>query len=208
MITYSIPTLKIDIGTHPTANTVTPPRPGELDKYNFFVNVSDDEPYQMNKPDTEVHWFPVNEFGYWTYQPFYWITRLMDRAVEEKKDVYLHCHAGAHRSPMMGYLYLRSLGHNPDEAFKLLEEGWKVGADVTKNWLEETFLNDVEYGRIPEDVVQFMKDVRNNPKDSLMTVMHKRKVMDLPQKTVEKSGIKKPVGQIQIVMQEKGLFNK
>lgn len=205
MITYRIPTLKIDIGSHPTANSVFPIREGELDKYNVFLNVSDDVPYMMT---AETHWFPINEFGYWTYQPFYWLVRLMDKAVKENNNIYLHCHAGMHRSPMMGYLYLRSLGNSPDEAFSKFHDTMVLVGDANKNWLEETFQNDVEYGRIPADVVEFMKDVRKYEKDSLMHIMKKRGGLDLPQKAIEKNGIKKPVGKTQIDEAQKGIFHR
>jgi hypothetical protein len=208
MITYSISQFKIDIGTHPTRNEVFPRRKGEFDKYETFFNVSDDAPYDNTitwRDDASVHWFPINEFGYWTYQPFYWLVRLLDEAIKENKEIYLHCHAGAHRSPMMAYLYIRSLGFSPEESYAKFAESNTLGERT--NWLEETFQHDIEYGRIPSDVVEFMQDVRANKDLSMMSVMKKRGVMDLPQKTIDKRGTRKPVGEAQIALEKKGLFS-
>jgi hypothetical protein len=204
MITYRIPSLKINIGDHPQ---VYEHEYETMMDHDVLMNVSDEGPYgSIDIPKKIIHWCPINEFGYWGYHTFFWTVRVLDEAIEYDKRIYLHCHAGAHRSPMIGYLYLRSLGHSPEEAIALFDEKFAIGERT--NWLEETFQNDVEYGRIPADVVQFMKDVRAYPNGSLMGVMSKRNVMDLPPKTIEKNGIKKPVGEIQVTLAQKGLFTK
>lgn len=203
MITYIVPSLSVDIGEHPVIYN--------KDDFDYFIagygtmfNFADELPYEDDK--TKVYWHPINEFGYWTYQPFYFFTILMDKAIERKDNIYVHCHAGAHRSPMMVYLYLRSLGNSPDEAYKLFEDNYVVIGD-SFNWLEDTFQNDVEYGRIPEDIVEFMQYVRKNKNMSMMHIMKNRGVMDLPEKTKQHIA-KKPVGQKQIIDFKNGTFSK
>jgi len=210
MITYKVPKYNIEIGSHPVAGTTNGGT--TISDYDVVLNVSDDPPYgddrnSFEKHKTTINWFPINEFGYWTYQVLYWAARLFDAAMDEKKNVYVHCHAGMHRSPLITYLYVRSLGHTVDETFELFHDGLKIlGEKSNSNWLEETLQNDIEYGRIPADAIQFMIDVRKNPGVSLMGIMKRRDVMDLPQKTIEKNGIKKPVGQTQIHKASQELF--
>ncbi len=204
MITYKIPKYHIEIGDHPMFDGIDK----IVTKYNAIINVSDDVPYPNEPyPDTAIHWFPICEFGYWTYQPFYWIVRIMDRYVENHAKIYVHCHAGAHRSPMMVYLYLRSLGNTPDEAYDLFDDKFSLDGQ-RHNWLEEVLTNDIEYGRIPSDVVEFMKDVRKDSDASMMSVMNRRKVMDLPPKTIEKNGVKKPCSEAQLKEAEQGYFHR
>jgi hypothetical protein len=201
MVNYSISDFKIHIGNHPHYNEND--EEGILNSYDAIVNVSDDPAYGLDG-NARIYWFPISEFGYWTYQPFFWFVKLMDHHLEKQDRIYVHCHAGIHRSPMMVYLYIRSLGFSPDEAYSKFNASFS--SDENTNWLEETFQNDVEYGRIPADVVEFMKDVQANKEMSMMSVMKKRGVLDLPSKTTEKRGVKKPVGQAQIIQNKKGLF--
>jgi hypothetical protein len=200
MITNTVPSLKISIGNHPE---IYPEDRDIIYDYDTIINVSDDPFKSLARKNQstlcQIHWFPINEFGYWTYQPFFWIAHILMDNIDKENKVYLHCHAGAHRSPMMAYVYLRGLGNSPDEAFKLFEEHTDIDLkDKSANWLEEIFKNDVEYGRIPEDIVEFMKFVLKNPTRSLMEVMHDRDVLDLPQKTIDQQGKQKPVSKQQI----------
>lgn len=209
MITYKVPSLKIEIGDHPIIYADHEPE-SRVEKYDSIFNFSDEAPYGLSKndyPKTEIHWSPINEFGYWTYQPFYFIVPLMDNAVERGRNIYVHCHAGAHRSPLMTYLYLRSLGHTPEEAYALFDDKYVVLGEKN-NWLEETFQNDVEYGRIPADVVEFMKDVRTHKDRSLMGLLKMRGSMDVPLKTKEHGNLKKPVGKEQLWQYKNGIFSK
>jgi len=209
MITNSVPSLKLDIGNHPD---IYPNGRDIFYDYDTIINVSDDPFKTLTRKNQsnmcQTHWFPINEFGYWTYQPFFWIAHILTENVDKDNRIYLHCHAGAHRSPMMAYVYLRALENSPDEAFKLFKEHDGVDMKVkSANWLEEIFQNDVEYGRIPEDIIEFMKYVLANPEQSLMEVMHKRNVLDLPQKTIDKNK-KKPVSKKQIYMKENNIFGE
>ena len=209
MITYKVPSLKLEIGDHPIIYADHEPE-SRVDKYESIFNFSDEPPYGINKkahPETEVHRHPINEFGYWTYQPFFFMVHLMDDAVARDRNVYVHCHAGAHRSPMMTYLYLRSLGNSPDEAYALFDDKYVVLGEKS-NWLEETFQNDVEYGRIPADIVEFMKDVRKNKDISMMHVMKKRGGLDVSEKAKAKGSEKKPVGKEQLWQWKNGVFSK
>ena len=209
MVNYQIPSLKIDIGNHPSYEGVDGVPEIDLSKYDVVFNVSD-SPEIEDIVDTKrkVHWLPINEFGYWGYPTFYWLVHLMDNAVDRDLNIYLHCVAGMHRSPILGYLYLRSLDNDPQAAFLKVKDQHYILGSADYNWLEETLQNDIEYGRIPEDVIDFMKDVRKHKTSTLMNVMKLRNNMDFPQKTIDKQGIKKPVGQQQVDDKNNGKFNK
>lgn len=209
MINYCIPSLKIEIGNHPSYEHMNEGDNTDLSNYDVAFNVSD-SPEIEDIVDTKrkVYWLPINEFGYWGYQTFYWFVHLMDNAVNRNLNIYLHCVAGMHRSPMLGYLYLRSLGNSPEEAFSKVEDKHHIFGNDKYNWLEETLQNDIDYGRIPEDVVEFMTDVRKYKTSTLMNVMKLRNNMDFPEKTKIKNGVKKPVGQKQVEDKNKGTFSK
>ena len=200
MLTYVVDEFNIHIGNHPCYHDNN--REQIIDHYDVFMNVSDDPANYLAK-GKPVYWHPIVEFGYWTYQPFFWARTILDDCVTQKKNVYLHCHAGLHRSPMIAYTYLLSLGLSPEEAFSKFAPTYKDDA----NWLEQTLQNDIEYGRIPADVVDFMKAARGNPELSMMGLMKKRGELDLPAKTMEKAGLRKPVGEAQVKLDRNGLFS-
>ncbi len=177
MINYSFSEYKIDIGNHPNMQKN---KQEILDAYNVIINVSDDPAYDVDKNGPKIHWHPINEFGYWTYQPFYWIVHTLNHYIKERCRIYVHCHAGVHRSPMISYLYVRSLGKSPEEAYAMLDEPLALGH--SGNWLEAVFQSDVEAGRIPADIVEFMQDVHKHPDKSMMSIMNLRKKLDLPKK--------------------------
>lgn len=177
MINYQFPEYKIDIGNHPNMQKN---KQEILDAYNVIINVSDDPAYDVDKSGPKIHWHPINEFGYWTYQPFFWIVHTLNYYIKERSKIYVHCHAGVHRSPMISYLYVRSLGKSPEETYSMLEE--PLAIHKSGNWLEDVFQSDVESGRIPEDIVEFMQDVHKHPDKSMMSIMNLRKKLDLPRK--------------------------
>lgn len=207
MINYSIPLFKIDIGRHPIDDGFNCKL--DLSEYDVIFNVSDN-PYVKDIVSNEkkVYWFPISEFGNWGYNLFFWFTHLMDNSIERGLKIYLHCQAGMHRSPILGYLYLRSKGMSIKEAFKEFKDAHIILNDDNKNWLEETLQHDIEYGRIPDDVIAFMQDVHKNKNLSMLKIMKLRNVMDFPPKSLDKKDIKKPVGQQQIDDYHKGIFNR
>lgn len=90
-------------------------------KYDAIVNVSCSPCAYFHPafPGQYMHWFPINEMGYWGLAPFYWIKKVLDFHYEKGHTVYLHCHAGAYRSPTFAVYWLVSRGHSLEEAYAI-----------------------------------------------------------------------------------------
>lgn len=130
--------------------------------YSVVINVADTEcaiPYFQNA-GIPSYWFPICEYGYWGYSPFFGALRATQDHYDGIRNVLIHCHAGAHRSPVVAFVLLRAYGKTAEEAETLLEY---------PN-LNDIFLRDVKKGRIPEDIVEFlqtsMKDTSLSLKDT------------------------------------------
>lgn len=187
MITHRIKDFKIEIGSHPVTNKEF----GEdikIENYDVFVNVSDSPIYSFE--GKEVYWCPINEFGTWGYSVFYWFVHVMNRAIKEKKRIYVHCFAGAHRSPMMVYLYIRSLGYSKKDTLKIFDNG--------DDWIEIAFTNDINAGRIQKDIIEFMKVVHENPQLGMYDIFKKRDKFEYPNKSLVKVRKRTPITKEQI----------
>jgi hypothetical protein len=193
MINYKIPKFNIEIGSHPEDKIFNADI--HLENYDVILNVSDNPVYGLNIDTPKIYWFPINEFGSWSYSAFYWFTNLMDFYIKENKKIYIHCLAGAHRSPIITYIYFRSI-YNEQETLDLFDFKSLIGEK--KNWFEEVLINDINAGRIPEDVVEFIKDIRNNKELSMMSLMKKRGKLDLPDPSKIKVSERKPVTEKQL----------
>jgi hypothetical protein len=149
-----------------------------MSRYQAILNVSDYPAYGLNLENCNVQWCPIEEWAPWGYAPFYWAVNMLDYYTSNKQnDIYVHCYAGKHRSPMIVYLYLQSLGYSEAEAFAKFHTIWQVKFDnepkdiPTGNWLKTFYDKDVARGRIPGDVIEFMKKVRENPEKSALQIL-------------------------------------
>lgn len=95
--------------------------PETAKSYNAVINVSDSPcaVFEPSYPGQAMHWYPVNEIGRWNLSYLFWLKRVLDYHHEQGHKIYLHCHAGAYRSPSAAVLWLQSRGHSPEEALKL-----------------------------------------------------------------------------------------
>lgn len=173
MITNKIKKYKIDIGNHPKSRKFGD---ATISEYEAILNVSDYPPYRHADKSIELHWCPIVEWDDWGYAPLYWTVNLLDDLIAEKKKIYVHCWAGKHRSPMLVYLYLRSLGHSEVEAFKLYDTQFELSLEGEQkkpigNWLKRFYNKDIKKKRIPKDSIKFMKLVRKHPELSILEVL-------------------------------------
>jgi hypothetical protein len=173
MITQRIKKYKITIGNHPSQFK----KEDKLSNYDAVVDVSDCPTYGLDKKIKNYHWLPITEWDKWGYAPFYFAVKILDHYIKKKSKIYVHCYAGKHRSPMMVYTYLQSLGLSEDEAFKLFKTEWDIKLSNVKTkkkeWLKRFFEKDIQRGRIPKDVIQFMREVRANPDMSILHILDK-----------------------------------
>jgi len=167
--------------TRPTLiinNTVivigTDPRDGFTEenakRFDAWINVADTPCNSLSQIPwkTERYWFPVAEIHRWTYNHAYWIKNLMDALVFERKDIksiYIHCHAGAKRSPTSLIMWLMSR-YGLDEALSLVypEEEDK------KSWrglIKKSIKKGGRYKELPPQLELFYKLLKHNGKYSL-----------------------------------------
>ena len=130
--------------------------------YCAVVNVAD-TPCAI--PDFQAegipaYWFPIIEFGYWGYVPFFSTLRVALMYCGKNKNVLIHCHQGAHRSPIVAYTILRALGSSPEY----------TAAQLEYKELPIIFQRDIDKRRIPGDIIEFLQVAINNPLMSLRDV--------------------------------------
>lgn len=111
------------------------------DQWDAIVNVSSTKcaTFEPSRPDQRTYWFPIIEMGRWPIVYLLWLKEVMDFHHSKGHKIYLHCHAGAYRSPSTAVLWLQSRGHNPEQALNLVKE--------TKSSLYRLWKN---YGNIPK----------------------------------------------------------
>lgn len=130
--------------------------------YCVVVNVAD-TPCAI--PDFQAEgipafWFPIVEFAYWGYTPFFSTLRVAEMYYEQTKPILIHCHQGAHRSPIVAYTILRALNVTPQEAEARLEYPR----------LTEIFERDIKKERIPSDIIDFLRKSREHPEMSMKDI--------------------------------------
>lgn len=94
------------------------------DSFDVFMNVSDTActTFEPSRPGQHMHWYPVNEAGRWNLSYMFWLKTVLDHHYALGHRIYLHCHAGAYRSPSAATLWLLSRGHSPRQALKLCKD--------------------------------------------------------------------------------------
>ena len=85
------------------------------DDYDYCVNVSDEYYFNIDSEiGIKTFWFPMNECKKDNgLNSIYGAMIVLSKAERENKRVYLHCHAGIHRSQLVkcAYYYLRTGKH-------------------------------------------------------------------------------------------------
>jgi len=132
------------------------------DNYCAVVNVADDPcaTPQFQAEGIPSYWFPIVEFGYWGYIPFFSTLRVVETYYNGTKNILIHCHAGAHRSPVVAYTILKTYGKSPEEIETYLEY----------SGLTSIFARDIKKKRIPEDILVLLQFAHENPTMSIKDV--------------------------------------
>jgi hypothetical protein len=143
----------------------------DAESFQAFLNVSDSEcNYFDPLPGQRMHWHPINEMGYWGYAPLFYCKKVLDYHYGQKNRIYLHCHAGAHRSPMMGFCWLLSRGHTVKDAARIL---WNGDNPRSGHWEVGAFKRDLTIYRVlPRRLMEFYRRVKENPTYSLMGYLY------------------------------------
>jgi len=132
---------------------------------NAFVSVADSFPKYGSSLGSEQFWYPIHECSNWGYGPFYWSKKILDRLFRKKVKTFVHCHGGVHRSPMIVYVWLRSLGHSAEEAVSLMGEAGYVRA------IDYAYEQDIQHGYIPKHLDLLHKIMIEHSNYSLASVL-------------------------------------
>lgn len=146
----------------------------DADSFDVFLNVSDSECAYFNpsRPGQFMHWSPVNECGNWGYKHFWFAKKVLDRHHDLGHKIYLHCHAGACRSPNTFIWWLTSRGHTLAEAI-LIEMKARVTPERLKELADDKpFWNYrgkhfVKEGNIPKHLNLLWEEMNKNPSYSM-----------------------------------------
>lgn len=137
-------------------------------------------------PGQYMHWYPVNEMGEWSYGYFYWLKKVLDFHYEAGHTVYLHCAAGAYRSPHAAIFWLMSRGHTHEEALEIEynndERVERMKAeDNGRHWFWK--LNYCyKMGNIPKNLDKMFELMRKNPTWSFAgIVLHGNWIANTPE---------------------------
>jgi hypothetical protein len=147
-VTRGIPAFNIQIGPIMTAVN---------HNASAIISVTDlFEPSLMYQE--RFHWVPVNEIAHsWGYLPFFTLKKLLDFYVQQRSPlIYLCCSAGKHRSPLMGFCWLLSLG-------KSLEQASEQFFGKFDQHPVDMYKSDLKNGIIPHDLPQFYETMNEFP---------------------------------------------
>jgi hypothetical protein len=133
------------------------------DHFDVFMNVSDSacSTFEPSRPGQHMHWYPVNEMGQWNLSYVFWLKTILDHHYAQGHRIYLHCHAGAYRSPSAAILWLLSRGHTRSEACFILKERSQY---IYKMW--------EDHGNVHPLTFRVFEEMNKHPKWSLAGHLH------------------------------------
>jgi protein tyrosine/serine phosphatase len=114
--------------------------------YDVIINVSDEYQFDIHqeasKNNIMYYWFPLNECnGDMGINSIYGALQILFMCEESNKSVYLHCHAGANRSPTVAAcLHYMLYETHSGEYFEVLNDniqfGYMLPIKVLENFLK------------------------------------------------------------------------
>jgi len=115
------PYQNVIIGTDPRDGMT----PETAKSYQAIVNVSDSEGAYFHPayPGQAMHWIPLNEMGYWGYAAWFKIIKVLEHHHNLGHKIYLHCAAGAYRSPTAAMFWILYRDVSWRECLKILWPG-------------------------------------------------------------------------------------
>jgi hypothetical protein len=131
--------------------------PNEITKSDFdiYINVSDEyipDCATAARAGKLYFWFPMNECcGDMGLNSLYGALQILWIAEEENKKVYLHCHAGANRSPTVAdaYFFLRTKKHRGRKAMDDITVNYGMTAAEEYQSNNNRLLDNIESGFLP-----------------------------------------------------------
>ena len=146
-----VPDYKIVVGGEDTGTLLSAKTP------DVIINVGDYVDGFFGRRSQFYYWYPINELSKWGYGPFYWSKKILDYHTNRKDSIFLHCAAGAHRSPMILVAWLKSLRLRENQIQDL------VFKECLTMWEQ-----DVANQTIPGDLMTMYNVMYAHPSWSLM----------------------------------------
>lgn len=130
------------------------------DQFDAIVNVSCTEGalFTPSRPDQRTYWYPVNEGAQWSYAYFFMMFKVIDHHYRKGDKIYIHCHAGAYRSPSIFRLWLVACERKTMEQANTIERGIEWDEVCMKHF--STYQNYI-LGNVPPNFQEFMERIRN-----------------------------------------------
>jgi hypothetical protein len=135
------------------------------DQFDAVVNVSCNHStlFEPSRPDQRTYWYPVNECGEWSYAYFALMFKILDYHHGKKHKIFVHCAAGAYRSPSIVFRWLEYLGkHKLLDAYEI-SHGQRVDrSDEREGMMHYRLFSNYIFGNMPQDYLEFAKRLKHD----------------------------------------------
>src|ERR1035437_7396273 len=134
------------------------PMPTEITNsdYEYYINVSDEYipscAIAAMQSSKQYFWFPMNEVsGDMGLDSLYAALQILWIAEEQNAKVYLHCHAGANRSPTVAdaYFFLRTKKHRGRKEVDGIKINFGMDKVEENQSINNRLLENIENGNLP-----------------------------------------------------------
>ena len=147
------------------------------DSFDAILNVSCTpcSLFHPSRPDQRTYWVPVNEMGVWNYSAIVSACKILDFHHSKGHKIYIHCHAGAYRSPTMVMIWLHvtqkmdyKFGSQMLKTEMSLEEAYKISKNYSEEEYSKRFKDEKPYrltyfkGNMPPAFNEFINRLRYN----------------------------------------------
>lgn len=155
------PYQNIIIGTYPMDGATKE----WADQFDAVVNVSCNHSslFEPSRPDQRTYWYPTNEMGEWSYAMFALMFKVLDFHHSKGHKIYVHCAAGAYRSPSIVMRWLEYKGVNLLDAYEI-SHGKRMSQEEIDsmdngNKHYRLFQNYI-FGNLPPNYQEFIRRLR------------------------------------------------
>ena len=141
------------------------PRDGQTkdwaDQFDAIVNVSCTEGalFEPSRPDQRTYWYPLNEGAEWSYAYFFMMFKIIDHHYRKWDKIYIHCHAGAYRSPSIFRNWLIACENKTLEEANTIERGEDRYKDDPSMKHYSVYQNYM-LGNMPPNYQEFIERIR------------------------------------------------
>lgn len=138
------------------------------DQFDAIVNVSCNHStlFEPSRPDQRTYWYPLNEFGEWSYAYFALMFKILDFHHSKGHKIYVHCAAGAYRSPSIVYRWLEYNGLKLLDAYEI-SRGYRLDKE-DKNLPDEQrmlhyrLFSNYIFGNMPPNYQEFRTRLKHH----------------------------------------------